>query len=114
MNPLKALVAAWAMLCLASQAATAEGTLRFVTLEFSPFIYGENQQVAGPGREVIETVCTTAGIGCTFDIYPWRRAQELMKTGRADGMMVIGRNPGREAWLRFSPAMFRIEYGFFR
>ncbi len=113
MNRLKALAGGWALACLAFQPATAQDTLRFVTLEFSPFIYGENQQVAGPAREVIETVCTTAGITCSFDIYPWRRAQELMKAGQADGMMVIGRNPGREAWLRFSPAMFRTEYGFF-
>ena len=100
-------------LCLGSRSAVAEENLRFVTLEFAPFIYGENRQVAGPGRDVIETVCKKAGINCTFDIYPWRRAQELMKAGKADGMMVIGRNPGREKWLRFSPAMFRTEYGFF-
>ena len=93
--------------------AVAEGTLRFVTLEFAPFIYGENQQVAGPGHDVIAAVCARAGIECTYDIYPWRRAQELMKSGDADGMMVIGRNPEREEWLHFSPPMMRTEYGFF-
>ena len=100
-------------LVLLVRTAAAEGTLRFVTLEFAPFIYGENQQVAGPGRDVIEAVCEAASIDCSFDIYPWRRAQELMKSGDADGMMVIGRNPAREEWLHFSPPMFRTEYGFF-
>ena len=98
---------------LAGRAVADEDALRFVTLEFSPFIYGEDQQVAGPGRDVIAAVCEKAEIECSFDIYPWRRAQELMKTGKADGMMVIGRNPAREAWLHFSPPMFRTEYGFF-
>ena len=87
--------------------------IRFVTLEFAPFIYGENQQVAGPGRDVIAAVCAEAKIECSYDIYPWRRAQELMKSGDADGMMVIGRNPKREEWIRFSPPHFRTEYGVF-
>jgi len=96
----------------ASQTLAAD-RLRFVTLEFAPFIYGENGQVAGPGRDVIAAACERAVINCSFDIYPWRRAQELMKSGEADGMMVIGRNAEREEWLDFSPPMFRTEYGFF-
>ena len=97
----------------APSALFAEDRLRFVTLEFAPFIYGRNQQVAGPGRDVIAEICEKAKINCSFDIYPWRRAQELMKSGDADGMMVIGRNNEREEWLDFSPPMFRTEYGFF-
>lgn len=97
---------------IAPQAHAAE-KLRFVTLEFAPFIYGENQQVAGPGRDIIAAVCAEAKIDCSYDIYPWRRAQELMKNGDADGMMVIGRNPKREEWIRFSPPHFRTEYGLF-
>ncbi|MDA5095757.1 transporter substrate-binding domain-containing protein [Aliiroseovarius sp. KMU-50] len=87
--------------------------IRFVTLDFAPFIYGENNQVAGPGRDVIAAACETAELDCSFDIFPWRRAQELMREGTADGMMVIGRNAEREAWLQFSSPLFRTEYGFF-
>ena len=101
-----------AAVILASQAQAAE-KIRFVTLEFAPFIYGENQQVAGPGRDLIEAVCAEAKTDCSYDIYPWRRAQELIRSGNADGMMVIGRNPKREEWIRFSPPHFRTEYGIF-
>jgi polar amino acid transport system substrate-binding protein len=101
------------LLMLQPSDAFAKDLLRFVTLEFEPFIYGEDQKVAGPGRDVIAQVCVAADIDCTFDIFPWRRAQELIRSGDADGMMVIGRNPGREEWLYFSPPMFRTEYGFF-
>ena len=93
--------------------APAEDRLRFVTLDFAPFIYGENQNVAGPGYEIVAAACERAGIECSYDIYPWRRAQELMKSGQADGMMVIGRNPKREQWIRFTPPHFRTEYGVF-
>ncbi|MEM7221688.1 MAG: transporter substrate-binding domain-containing protein [Pseudomonadota bacterium] len=101
-----------AALLLASQARAAD-SLRFVTLEFAPFIYGENKEVAGPGRDLIDAVCAEAEIRCSYDLYPWRRAQKLVKAGKADGMMVIGRNPKREEWVRFSPPHFRTEYGFF-
>jgi polar amino acid transport system substrate-binding protein len=102
-----------ALFCLHCSAEASNEKLRFVTLEFAPFIYGENKKVAGPGHDIIAAVCVRAKLSCTFDIYPWRRAQALMKSGDADGMMVIGRNPDREKWLRFSPRMFRTEYGFF-
>ena len=85
--------------------------IRFVTLEFSPFIYGQNQQVAGPGLELIAAVCEKARITCSYDIYPWRRAQELIKTGKADGMMVIGRNPSREEWIDFHRLIFALNTG---
>ena len=90
---------------LASQALAAE-KIRFVTLEFAPFIYGENQEVAGPGRDIVAAVFAEAKIDCSYDIYPWRRAQELMKRGEADGMMVIGRNPKREEWIRSRRRIF--------
>ena len=109
----KMLCAVLLLACIGRNALADGAELRFVTLEFAPFIYGDNGQVAGPGRDVIAAVCSSANVRCTFDIYPWRRAQALMKTGDADGMMVIGRNPDRENWLRFSPRMFRTEYGFF-
>ena len=96
-----------------SMSVASEDKLRFVTLEFAPFIYGENLQVSGPGRDFIEAVCNKAEIECTYDLYPWRRAQDLIREGSADGMMVIGRNSDRETWLRFTPPLFRTEYGFF-
>lgn len=113
MRPVQSCFCVFALaVAFASQAAAADN-IRFVTLEFAPFIYGENQQVAGPGRDVIDAVCARAKIECSYDIYPWRRAQELMKTGDADGMMVIGHNQKREEWIRFSPPHFRTEYGVF-
>ena len=97
----------------AAGSALSADKIRFVTLEFAPFIYGKNQQVAGPGKELIAAVCSEAQLECSYDIYPWRRAQELLKSGDADAMMVIGRNPKREEWIRFSPPHFRTEYGIF-
>jgi len=87
--------------------------LRFVTLEFSPFVYAVDGIVSGPGAEVIAAVCKRMNITCSFALYPWRRAQMLVKAGDAEAMMVVGRNPKREEWVRFSPPVFQTEYGYF-
>ena len=63
----------FALAMLAPQARATE-KIRFVTLEFAPFIYGEDEKVAGPGRDLIEAVCAAAKIECSYDIFPWRRA----------------------------------------
>jgi polar amino acid transport system substrate-binding protein len=113
MHPIQSCFSVVVLAVAFTSQAVAADRIRFVTLEFAPFVYGENQQVTGPGRDIIDAVCARAKIECSYDIYPWRRAQELMKTGDADGMMVIGRNKKREAWIRFSPPHFRTEYGVF-
>lgn len=90
-----------------------EAKLRFVTLEFSPFVYIDNGIVSGPGADVITAVCGHMNVTCVYELYPWRRAQKLVKEGKAVGMMVVGRNKRREEWVRFSPPVFQTEYGFF-
>lgn len=91
----------------------AEDELRFVTLNYAPFVYGVGKSVAGPAPDLVDAACGLADITCTYRIYPWPRSQALLKSGAADGAVPLGRNPSREAWLRFSPPIFRNEYGFF-
>ena len=97
----------------AVSSAVEKTTLRFVTLDFSPFVYSVDGVVSGPGADVITAVCDRINITCSFTLYPWRRAQLLVKAGEAEAMMVVGRNPKREEWVRFSPPVFQTEYGYF-
>lgn len=90
-----------------------EPKLKFVSLEFSPFVYMQDGVVSGPGADVISAVCHRMNVQCDYRIYPWRRAQKLVREGKAVGMMVVGRNKKREEWVRFSPPVFQTEYGFF-
>ena len=46
-------------------------------------------------------------------LLPWRRAQQEVEEGKAQGMFVIGWNAERAKWLHFSPALLITEYGFF-
>jgi polar amino acid transport system substrate-binding protein len=87
--------------------------LSFVTQEFAPFNYSENGVVAGPVADIIRKVCGEAHVECPMRSLPWRRAQQEVQDGKANGMFAIGRNAERAKWLHFSPALLETEYGFF-
>lgn len=91
--------------------------LVFVTQQFPPFNYLERtddgDRVAGPMAEIASLACQRMGVGCTFRLLPWARAQQEARSGAADGIFVIGRVPEREDWLHFCPPLVRGEYGFF-
>ncbi len=87
--------------------------LTFTTQDFSPFSYLKNDIVSGPAVDIIKTVCQEIQMKCSFKLYPWPRAQALVKDGTANGMFVIGWNEKRSKWLYFSPPILDTEYGFF-
>ncbi len=95
-------------------ATTATGTeLKFVTQNFSPFNYETEGVVSGPAVDIIREICNEMQIQCSFRLLPWRRAQYEVKTGKANGLFVIGWNKKRAEWLYFSPPILNTEYGFF-
>ena len=96
-----------------SNRAPATNELKFVTPEFAPFAYLDGSQVAGPARDIIAAACERSELSCSFELFPSRRARDMLRSGAADGMMILGRNSEREEWLRFSPPMIQTEYGFF-
>ncbi len=87
--------------------------LKFTTQDFSPFNYLIDGRVSGPAAEIIRSVCAKISIDCSFHLLPWRRAQNEVKEGRANGMFVIGWNEKRSKWLYFTPPLLRTQYGFF-
>ncbi|WDP92001.1 MAG: transporter substrate-binding domain-containing protein [Desulfobacter sp.] len=87
--------------------------LIFNTQDFPPFSYLIEGQVAGPAVRIIQTACRKSGLDCTFKLRPWTRAQKEVRSGKAHALFLIGRNPERETWLRFSPPILKTEYGFF-
>lgn len=98
-------------LLLSTHASTEE--LSFVTQDFSPFHYPEGENVAGPGAEIIRLVCDKMKKSCSIRIYPWGRAQKMVRRGNANAMFLIGKNKEREKWLWFSHPILQTEYGFF-
>lgn len=87
--------------------------LIFNTQEFSPFNYSVNGKASGPVVDIITEVCLRNDFECTFKVTQWKRAQNIVKIGKADALFVVGKNKKREKWLNFSLPLIKTEYGFF-
>ncbi len=92
-------------------------TLILNTQDFAPFHYKIatfGNKVYGPVPEIIRAACSEAGINCILRLYDdWGAAQELVKTGQAHGMFVIGWNAERAKSLLPSVPIIETEYGLF-
>jgi polar amino acid transport system substrate-binding protein len=87
--------------------------LKLNTQDFAPFSYEVNGVVSGPAADIIRKVCSEARIDCSMHLLPWRRAQDEVANGTAQGLFVIGWNEERAKTLYFSPPLLNTEYGFF-
>lgn len=87
--------------------------LKFNTQNFEPFNYEVGGVVSGPTADIIRKICDEMKITCTFNLLPWRRAQEEVANGIAHGLFTIGWNEERAKTLYFSPTLMNTEYGFF-
>ncbi|MDH3663659.1 MAG: transporter substrate-binding domain-containing protein [Alphaproteobacteria bacterium] len=99
-------------LCLASTPSWAQ-ELKFTTQDFPPFSYNTNGVVSGPAVDIIRRVCVEMKAQCSFRLLPWSRAQQEVRTGKANGMFVIGWNQKRAKWVHFTPPIMNTEYGIF-
>lgn len=108
-------IAFWSIVCLAILPCLTvhAGGLRFVTQDFSPYVSNVDGVISGPATEIVQEVCATADLDCRIEMYPWGRALELVKTGKANALFVLAKNKERDEWLTFSPPVFMAEYGFF-
>ena len=98
--------------CLASTHSWAQ-ELKFTTQDFPPFSYKINGVVSGPAVDLIRRICAEMNTECSFRLLPWSRAQNEVKSGKANGMFVIGWNERRAEWVHFTPPIMNTEYGFF-
>ncbi len=94
-------------------AADNEKVLNFATEELPPFNYTKNGLPAGPAVELVNIVCRKLQKKCSIEIYPWRRAEAMIKSGKVEGIFSVGWNKPREEWLYYSTPVFATEYGFF-
>ena len=87
--------------------------LIFNTQDFPPFTYQIDGKNEGPAVDIINSVCKEAGLTCTIQLLPWGRAQEEVKTGKAQALFLIGWNKERGETMNFSPPLLNTEYGIF-
>lgn len=107
------IIACLTLLLISSASGEVNKKIVFTTQDFKPFSYLEGNEVAGPAVDIIRATCDQIRIEPVFKLYPWPRAQAMVRGGQANGMFVIGWNEERSKWLYFSPPILDTEYGFF-
>jgi len=70
------------------------------TQEWKPYSYEKgNGEIGGIATEVIEKVLREMGIKYQIMIYPWARAQIMVKNGDADAFYAASKNAERDSYV---------------
>ncbi|WP_321491990.1 transporter substrate-binding domain-containing protein [uncultured Desulfobacter sp.] len=72
-----------------------------------------DKSLGGISIDIVRIICKRLGHTPTFEMYPWARAQALVKTGEADVLLVPFKTPERETWMDFSEIPFFEDKSFF-
>jgi polar amino acid transport system substrate-binding protein len=84
--------------------------LRFVAQPWPPFIHMDNGKLTGPFVDIVHTACESVRAQCTIELFPWRRALQMVTEGEADGLLAILDLPERRQLFHMSPALIRTAY----
>ena len=87
--------------------------LYFVTESFAPFTYEEEGRAAGPFVAVVQSVCASIKAECRIEVFPWRRALMLVKSGDADGIFTLLMTPERAQEFNLSVPIIESSYGLY-
>lgn len=81
---------------------------------YPPFIYQENGETVGMAVDLAKAVIDRAQIPAQFVPLEWKAAQERVKAGNGDALVLINKNPEREAIYDFSEPLLKSEFVIFR
>lgn len=77
-------------------------TLELVTLQYPPYEYQENGKNKGIVVEIINEVFKRMDQPINITLYPWARALNMVKTGKADAIFTAFKNNEREVFADYS------------
>ncbi len=69
--------------------------------------------LGGVSIDIARIICSRLGHTPTFELYPWARAQALVKVGKADVLLVPFKTLEREKWMDYSEIPFFQDESFF-
>jgi polar amino acid transport system substrate-binding protein len=74
-----------------------------------PFVSDGTGCERGIGAELARAACDRARLSCSFQQFPWPRAQKELEMRQADILIGPFRTPEREAWMEFSQEHFYVD-----
>ncbi len=72
-----------------------------------------DKTITGISIDVAHSVCNRLGQNITIKLYPWVRAQALVKSGQADVLIGPYKTPEREKWMDFTSVPYFQDASFF-
>ena len=88
----------------------------FVTFEYPPLEFEGDQGLAqGIAVEIVRDVMHNLSYGVQIQVFPWTRALDMVRFGRADAIFTAYKNPAREQFLNYTKeVLFQQEIYFYR
>jgi polar amino acid transport system substrate-binding protein len=88
-------------------------TYKFIGQEYEPFNWTEGSKPTGGMVDVVLAACKRMKINCDIDMYPMKRAIEMLQEGTAVGMLSLVKNPDRESYATLSDPIIMSNMSFF-
>lgn len=66
-----------------------------------PFEVSQQNKLEGFHIDLVRSVAKMADISIRFKSYPWKRALQMVKYGKADAITYVGKTPKREKFIDF-------------
>lgn len=87
---------------LAIEPDPSKADVRLVTGILEPYqVYDQNQQLTGTGISAIQCLEKQSGLTFSVEVFPWKRAQELVERKKYDGFFVGSKNTKRDKYATF-------------
>ena len=83
-------------------------TLTFVSTDFPPYAYSEDDKIKGFNVEILTEIFDRMDIKINYSILPWARAVLMVKEGQADAIFPFFKNKKREEFTDY-PNSFTSE-----
>ena len=99
---------------LSSGWALEQVALPLATVEFPPFHYKKNGQVAGFITDIVKTTLKRMGYEAKIDIYPSKRGKQLAERGKLAGIFAFTKKPERLTKYHFPRPLGTIRDVFFK
>lgn len=88
--------------------------LRFLgNINYSPLLFMNNDTPTGLGIELVHGILHSAQIDAKLELMEWDEAQNQMKTGKADALVVINKSPARLQLYDFSEPLLESDFSIF-
>ncbi|MFZ6760055.1 substrate-binding periplasmic protein [Undibacterium sp. Ji50W] len=87
--------------------------IRWVTAEFPPFIWLQQNVPQGYAYELITAMSNQLGRQPALTFYPWSRVVKMSKEGKSYGLFPLARTPDRETSFKWLVPLSKVNYSFF-